>query len=107
MQACLRTTQCPVQCLVLAQRRQDKTLDEVSAAILGDAVAENASITGRQAPFIADPVDAFVGQVVFLLLFSYVRAYPDAHGRNTAAMALFRQQDAHPPSYQDCHVPPT
>jgi len=34
---------CPVQCLVLARgARRSKVLDVVSAAILGDAVAENA-----------------------------------------------------------------
>jgi hypothetical protein len=48
----------PVPCS--GAERRGKALDEVSAAIPGDGVAGNEGITGRHAPFPADPVDAVV-----------------------------------------------
>ncbi len=58
----------PVPCS--GARRRGKALDEVSAAILGDAVAENDKVTGAQ--LFAHPVKRFVGglfsHITFLAL---------------------------------------
>jgi hypothetical protein len=76
----------PVPCS--GARRQDKTLDEVSAAILGDAVAENPEFTGS----VSDPVERLVGRFSGLAIRTINVNPNDALSRDIYLVDLSRLQ---------------